>query len=228
MKTFFSKNCKFTLAAFFLLSITIIISCKKDSKIDQGSQKLQCSEINECKNVIYSLHLDSADKKYNYISLKTKDIVGKETDDWDFSMSGIRASSLNANTSLKGRLNFIDIEFDKVSAENILEKFGQKGTFNSKFINLTDFGMHHLYGDEEGWANYDMSTHLVTPLPNRTVLLITADTNDTTKHKLFKMKIISMYEGCILKPTIADKKKVPYLTCRFEEVNIDIDNLIND
>ncbi|MGE9616643.1 MAG: hypothetical protein ACQPRJ_03645 [Solitalea-like symbiont of Acarus siro] len=224
----FIKNCKLTFIVLSLLLTIVIIACKKDSnKIDQGGQKLECYEINGCKNVIYSLQLDSSENNNNYLDINNKKVVS-DKEHWDFKMSGIYTSNINANTSIKGRLNFIDIEFDKVTTDAVLEKFGDKGTFNSKFINLKDFGMHHFLGEEEGWANYDISTHIVKPLPDRTLLLITADPTNSTKHKLLKIKIMSMYEGCILKPTIADKKKVPYLTSRFEALNIDIDNLITD
>lgn len=217
-----------TFIVLSLLLTIVIIACKKDSnKIDQGGQKLECYEINGCKNVIYSLQLDSSENNNNYLDINNKKVVS-DKEHWDFKMSGIYTSNINANTSIKGRLNFIDIEFDKVTTDAVLEKFGDKGTFNSKFINLKDFGMHHFLGEEEGWANYDISTHIVKPLPDRTLLLITADPTNSTKHKLLKIKIMSMYEGCILKPTIADKTKVPYLTSRFEALNIDIDNLITD
>lgn len=232
MKTFFCKNFTLTLALLIVISLLVPTSCNDDyyhPKLEgnpnpQNNKPVEETEEEKESEIIYSLFLNNKDG-INYISLNTKGLIA-EKDHWDFKMSNIYASSINANTSLSGRLNFIDIEFDSVTVEKILEKFGPKNSFNNKFQNLKNFGMHHLVGNTEGWAKYDMKTHLVTPLPNRTLLLITNDQTDSTKHKLFKIKITSIYENNILNPTIADKTKVPYLNCKFEQLNINIDDLI--
>ncbi|MGE9616645.1 MAG: hypothetical protein ACQPRJ_03655 [Solitalea-like symbiont of Acarus siro] len=220
MKTFFYKNFKFTLALLVTISLLTFTSCNNElsNKLDtRSTSSKDYLQLRTHGRIITDLFLDKDNP--NYIDLSTGKLV-TEHDHWDLKLDGMYASTLNANSGIKGRLNFIDEEYRNVDMGKVLEKFASNGDFNSNFTNLENFGMDHMVGDELGWARYDMSKHLIHPLTYRTLLLLTPSADNPDMNSLIKITITSMYKGNILFPTEEDKFNVPYLNARYEELHI--------
>lgn len=111
----------------------------------------------------------------SYISLhsnKAVDEAEKTETNWDIAF---RSTSIIVN----GSARYVDAAFDAVTtapADGYKEDSGETGVALSG-------------GSGSGWYYYDMDAHVLTPLPDRTIVLRTRD------GKYAKVEILSYYRG---------------------------------
>lgn len=119
-----------------------------------------------------------------YYSLRENSLV-EESDsastDWDIAFSGTTIYTNNeASGPGSGGAIVLDQSFD---ATTMAPSEGYA-------VDTTATNLAIPTGSDNGWYNYNTTTHIVTPLPDKTIVLRTADGENYAK-----LKVLSYYKG---------------------------------
>ncbi len=155
--------------------------------------------------------------RYTFFSLRTGEIVLRYDDPdrsdsastaWDLAFQGTNIL-INGGTSGPGQGGAVVLEvpFDEVTEAPADDQFRVDGE------DACPNGVQRAIcpGSGNGWYNYDPATHIVTPIPGRTIVVRTAD------GRYAKMRILSYYKGAP-DPGAIDREANPARYYTFEYV----------
>ena len=196
-------------------------ACKKDSDPVDTSIKTRLSTYVEKdgKGIIYVTDLPgdtaavppnpSKNVYFSFVSNTTVDSSQKKTSGWDVAFSNISNSyvTINSGTNVmspgyggtaQGELYIVNKPFDSVKVAPAAAEVNVNGTA----------GMDG-YPDASwpGWYQYNPTTHLMTTLQARTLVIKMAN------GKYAKLEMISLYKGNPASPTLSTP--APYLTFKY-------------
>ncbi|BBM69284.1 HmuY family protein [Rhodothermus marinus] len=133
--------------------------------------------------------------RYTFFSLRTGEIVLRYDEPdrsdsastaWDLAFQGTNIL-INGGTSGPGQGGAVVLEvpFDEVTEAPTDDQFRVDG------VDECPNGVKRAIcpGSGNGWYNYDPTTHIVTPIPGRTIVVRTAD------GRYAKVRILSYYKG---------------------------------
>lgn len=198
--------------------ILFAASCKKDSKVDPSVRtRLSTYVEKDGKNIIYVSDLpgDTAATPgspaktvyFSFASNSTVDSSQKKSAGWDVSFGNLYNSYVTINNgtnpmspgyggSAQGILYIVNEPFDSVKtvpAEvNVNGSAGMDGYPSASW---------------PGWYQYNSTTHLLTPIQARTLVIKMAN------GKYAKLQMISLYKGNPVSPTLSTP--VPYITFKY-------------
>ncbi|WP_295128984.1 HmuY family protein [uncultured Chitinophaga sp.] len=129
--------------------------------------------------------------RYFTFATQTLSATGTDSSKWDISFT----STYNGNvTASNGKIALVDTAFDALTTAPA------DTAFKYATVGIDGFG-------QTGWYVYNMTTHIVSPKANRTIVLRTA------AGKYAKLQMISLYKGNPAAPTL--QTPVPYLTFKY-------------
>ena len=133
--------------------------------------------------------------RYTFFSLRTGEIVLRYDEPdrsdsastaWDLAFQGTNIL-INGGTSGPGQGGAVVLEvpFDEVTEAPTGDQFRVDG------VDECPNGVKRAIrpGSGNGWYNYDPTTHIITPIPGRTIVVRTAD------GRYAKVRILSYYKG---------------------------------
>ncbi|MCK7558968.1 HmuY family protein [Chitinophaga sedimenti] len=170
-------------------AVVILVACGKDD---------EKPAIKNTGVMITDLAADTAAatgagaKAPRYFTFATKLISAADTGKWDISFTGTYNGDVTAKN---GKIAFVDSSFDALTTVP-----------NDTAFKYSAFGINAFMGSV-GWYNYDMTTHILTALPNRTMVF----KNNTGQY--VKLQMISLYKGNPVAPT--RQTPAPYLTFQY-------------
>jgi hypothetical protein len=121
---------------------------------------------------------------------------GGSSTNFDFKFQGSATGDFVANTT-KYNVFFADVAYGSVTSTTT------KTAVASGTLGYNSSGT--------GWYNYDISTHMVTPVPNRTIIL-----NAKTGTKKYKIRINSIYWNAT--PVGTPATNYPYYSIDYQEL----------
>lgn len=199
----------------------LLTGCKKDEKkpddgpgTDTGRTQVSTYVEKDSRNVYYVSDLPGNARAgggglvlFSLKDHKEKDSALVLTKDWDISFTEIFNSTVSANNGEKidppghqglGKADLIILKqpFDEVKEAPSDEEFDASRSYTG----LEEAG-------KTGWFRYDMNTHIMNPVANRTIVIRTVD------GKYAKMEMFSFYKGNPANPTL--QTPAPYLNFRY-------------
>lgn len=209
------------------LSAALLASCSKDDNppnpngngtdtTTTGRTKVSEFVQKDGKNIYYVTDLPPATgvssgtsipKYFSLITNAEIDSSKKLTQEWDVVFNNVYNSYVTANNpnknaipgpsgTGKGALLIVDKAFDAVTEAPSDADFDAAAS---------TAGMQS--GSTDGWYTYDMTSHLMFAVANRTIVIRTAT------GKYAKLEMISLYKGNPATPTLSTP--APYLTFRY-------------
>lgn len=154
-----------------------------------------------------------ADQKQIWLRNEADSETWLKTDEWDLAFTGAYNSEIflnNAtyteNPGYEGPANQTAVILVKQAYENV-STAPSESEFNSANVGNTKIGVFSNE-NENGWYNYDVTTHLVKRIPNNTYVMRLPD------GKYAKLEIISVYKG---NPPVVTQLywPAPYFTFRY-------------
>lgn len=136
-----------------------------------------------------------------------------KTNEWDLAFTGpynseifLNNAAYTANPGYQGSASRSAVILVKQAYENVTTA-PSESEFNNANVRNTKIGVYSS-ADENGWYNYDLSTHLLKRIPNQTYVLRLPD------GKYAKLEIISVYKG---NPPVVTQLywPAPYFTFRY-------------
>jgi hypothetical protein len=140
-------------------------------------------------------------RPFRYFSLEDNQIVTSQDGDWDI---GFKGTTIIVNSGSSGpggaQAAVVTGTFDEITSVPSAADFKSDG----------EDGMAIPSGSGSGWYNYNFTTHVISPIPGRIVLV------RTTKGNYAKLEILSYYQD---NPPLAEvdprTTPSPYYTFRF-------------
>ncbi len=140
-------------------------------------------------------------RPFRYFSLEDNRIVDSEQGDWDI---GFKGTTIIVNSGSSGpgtaQASVVTGTFDEITSVPSAADFKRDG----------EDGMAIPTGSGNGWYNYNPSSHIISPIPGRIVLV------RTNKGNYAKVEILSYYQD---NPPLAEvdprTTPSPYYTFRF-------------
>jgi len=182
--------------SFLLLFILFFTSCEKSIKQDIIEEDvITFVELNASE---YTLNISDSSLVgiYTKFSFSEGDTVAHEN--WDVAFSGTTiivngGASYNVNQPERVGNAAVYIATGSMSEIKVVDisKLEQDNTSGPAIID--DLGI-----SEQGWASYDMSSHILSPIPGRILVFRTYD------NKYAKMEIIYFYDNPDPQPSEGD------------------------
>ncbi|MBN9384742.1 MAG: HmuY family protein [Chitinophagaceae bacterium] len=195
-------------------------SCKKDSKADPSVRtRLSTYVEKDGKNIVYVTDLPGdiaaspgAPAKtvyFSFTSNNTVDSSQKKSASWDVSFGNIYNSYVTINNganpmspgyggSTQGALYIVNQPFDSVKTVPAGTEVNVNGSAGMDGYPSASW---------PGWYQYNSTTHLLTPIQARTLVIKMAN------GKYAKLQMISLYKGNPVNPTLSTP--VPYITFKY-------------
>ena len=196
---------------WFLGLVTLVIAgaaCKKDN--DNKTVSGKATTVNDLPGDTAATPGGPARTVYfSFVTNATVDSSQKKTGNWDVAFTNIYNSYVTINNgtnpvspgfggTTQGALYIVNQPFDSVkvvpaaSAVNVNGSAGMDGYPSSSW---------------PGWYQYNMTTHILTTLPGKTLVIRMAN------GKYAKLEMISLYKGSPANPSLSTP--VPYLSFRY-------------
>lgn len=154
-----------------------------------------------------------ADQKQIWLRNKADSARWLQTDEWDLAFTGPYNSEVFVNNAIytenpgyEGTVTQTAVVLVKQAYENV-NTAPSETEFNNANVSNTKIGAFSN-DDQNGWFNYDMTTHLMKRIPNNTYVLRLPD------GKYAKLELISVYKG---NPPVVTQLywPAPYFTFRY-------------
>ncbi|WKS94662.1 HmuY family protein [Riemerella columbina] len=189
---------------FGVCAAMVLYSCSSDRDEPIVENPAATVQVKEVKNLkVHSAYSDGDAKNFTLYSLKeNKQVDDKElaTAKWDIGFNGttIIVNSYTRNKDAKGAAALIEKAYEEVkeAPEDAQMKIDELVNGNYVLAIPT--------GSGKGWYNYDFSTHTITPIKAKTIVIKTAE------GKYAKLKIASYYKDAPEQPT--NPKDLGYYT----------------
>ncbi len=170
---------KLGLVAMMATAVLFTTSCDKEEETPVNESKVSSNTVKD---------LD-ASETYVYYNLSSNEIVpasDSASDKWDIAFYSTTIL-INSGTSGPGmgEAQVVELSFDEITEAP-----------ETGYAMDSESGNAVPKGSGNGWYNYNPSTHIVSPIPGRTIVLKTAD-----GEKYAKVEILSYYKGAPANPT---------------------------
>lgn len=166
----------------FLLTFAAVIGLFLFSSCSDSGTGIEEPEPEVESNTIESLEALGENGQYTFFSLRTGQIVSRSdsaSTNWDLAFNG---TTILTNSDISGPGSGGAIILDSsFSGVTIAPSEGYNTDTNELLAIPT--------GSGNGWYNYNFTTHKITPLPDKTIVIRTADGNHYAK-----LQIISYYK----------------------------------
>lgn len=190
----------------FVLLVAGAISCKKDKTVTPVNT--EATKVSDLAGDLTAA--PGAPSKSIYFSLVTNATVDssqKKSNNWDIAFTNIYNSYVTINNgtnqnspgfggTAQGALYLVNQPFDSVktvpATANVNGSVGMDGYPSASW---------------PGWYQYNSTTHIMTPLTGKTLVIRMAN------GKYAKLEMISLYKGAPANPSLSTP--VPYMTFRY-------------
>lgn len=160
---------------------------------------------------VFLFHL--ADQKQIWLHSAADSAKWLQTNEWDLAFTGPYNSEIYLNNAIytdnpgyQGKAPKTAVILVKQAYENV-STAPSESEFNNANVRNTKIGLFSS-ADDNGWYNYELTTHLLKRIPNKTYVLRLPD------GRYAKLEIISVYKG---NPPVVTQLywPAPYFTFRY-------------
>lgn len=178
------------------MSLILLFSCKNNDDVENPNASPQDIHVNNLNGgTIGEQGSKPGLAETIYYSLTQVRQVAA-ADNWDIQFSGVANTDIVANSDANTWLYVANTDYDLIRSRPSVN------------YNLIKSGNGST--DANGWYSYDITTHIVTAIVGKTVLI------KTNEGRVFKLNMRSIYENAPVSPT--RESEWPYISFRFAEL----------
>ncbi|WP_018675664.1 HmuY family protein [Riemerella columbina] len=192
-----------------LVTTTMLFSCSKDRDEVIEDNPEASVEVKTAVNLKVPSY-GSGSTEYVLYNLKKNEVVAsdqKETTKWDIGFNGttiIVNGGSARNKEAKGAALVVNKAYEEVKEAPADSEMKRDDMVDGEVkLAITK-------GSGNGWYNYDISSHVIIPIKNRTIVIKTAD------GKYAKMKITSYYKDAPENPTMTTPSGYYHFTYAYQ------------